>query len=462
MGRKAAVVFLLLATLVAGSWGGLPGMALSPVQAQPPAQPAPAPGQPAGDVPPLRVGLAEGQAAVHAGAPAPFSVVDAATGAAIFDVAAAAEVEMRWEAGSLVIAPPAGWGDAARWAGPVRVQSAAGSITLGGAPYRGALEVFARPDGLLNAVNIAPIEEYLYGVVPGEMPPDWPDEALKAQAVAARTYALYTRGSGKHAAQGYELCGTIDCQVYEGIAGEDPRSTAAVDATRGEVLRYNGALIQAFFHSSSGGHTEDSENVWAAYQPYLRGVPDFDQGSPRYNWEATIALADAEASLRAAGYDAGRLYDFAPIGARGVSGRAVTIVLRGSDGSLQLQANKFRLALGLYSTLYEQEARGESVADALVRRPPGAAAVLGAGGAASWIDPSGAAVVSGDGTATRGAGQYAVGRYLLPAAVTFRGHGRGHGIGMSQWGARALVLEHGHTYRQVLEYYYQGARVEAP
>lgn len=458
MSRKAAVLFLFAAILATALNAG-------PLALAQPSQPSQlAQSSPAAAVPSLRVGLAWGQATVRAGAPGPFSIVDAATGGAVLDVAAACEVEIGCQGGSLVVTLPAGWGAPARVDGAVRLEAPGGRVTHCGAAYRGALEVSAGGDGLLAAVNVVPLEDYLCGVVPDEVPPDWPAETLKAQAVAARTYALYTRGAGRHAAQGFDLCATVDCQVYGGIAAEDARATAAVDATRGEVLRYGSELIQAYFHASSGGHTENSENVWGAYQPYLRGVPDFDQDSPRYNWETTIALADAEALLRAAGMDVGRLYDFSAVGARGVSGRAVTVELRGANGSLRVKANTARLALGLYSTLYEQEARGEAVADAVVLRPPGTAAVVGADGVLSWRDPAGAAVAGAGGAGgvvTRGAGPYAVGRYLLPAAVTFRGHGRGHGIGMSQWGARALAADHGYTYRQVLEYYYQGARVEA-
>jgi stage II sporulation protein D len=142
-----------------------------------------------------------------------------------------------------------------------------------GSPYRGVLEVRATPNGALTVVNVINLEEYVRGVVPNELSPaSFPQlEALKAQAVAARTYALRNRGG--YAAQGYDICATPACQLYRGRASEHPLTDQAVEETRGIVAVYGGALINALYTSTCGGHTEDGESVFdGPVAPYLRGV----------------------------------------------------------------------------------------------------------------------------------------------------------------------------------------------
>jgi len=146
-------------------------------------------------------------------------------------------------------------------------------VLLEGKPYRGSLRVSVNSRGLLNVVNLVDLEEYLYGVVPSEMGPKRYDEieALKAQAVAARTYALAHRGQFE--AEGYDICATPKCQVYGGLSAEDPLSTAAVEATRGLVLTHGGQLADALFVSTCGGRTENVENVFGERpEPYLVSV----------------------------------------------------------------------------------------------------------------------------------------------------------------------------------------------
>lgn len=158
------------------------------------------------------------------------------------------------------------------------LESSDGIVLIDGAPYRGVVEVWTNSSGTLAAINELPLEQYLYGVVPRELPPGpyGLPEAQKAQAVAARTYAL--ANMGKRSADGYDLLPTTSDQVYGGVAAEHPVSTAAVDATAGVVAVYNGALISTLYHSTSGGFTANSEDVYANAVPYLRGVPDAERG----------------------------------------------------------------------------------------------------------------------------------------------------------------------------------------
>jgi stage II sporulation protein D len=150
-------------------------------------------------------------------------------------------------------------------------------------PYRGQLEL-AVAAGKLSAVNVVGLEQYLAGVVPKEMPSSWPDEALKAQAVAARSYALSHRLAGK----GFDLYADVRSQVYGGIAAEHPRTTAAITATKGEVLLWEGKPIDALFHSTSGGATVDAAESFGKPVPYLVGVDDpHSDLSPVHRWGPT-------------------------------------------------------------------------------------------------------------------------------------------------------------------------------
>ncbi|MGH7446855.1 MAG: SpoIID/LytB domain-containing protein, partial [Longimicrobiales bacterium] len=186
------------------------------------------------------------------------------------------------------------------------LRSADGRVTIHGAPYRGVAEVVPNASGSLAGVNALPMDDYLYGVVPRELPPTVYAEleALKAQAIAARTYAM--RGLGKRAANGYDLLPTTSDQVYGGLNAEHPLSSQAVDETAGLVAMYNGALIEALYSSTSGGHTADSEEVYnSAPVPYLRGVPDAQRGSSFEN-VPTLAVFKAHPNPRSLrGYKAG-------------------------------------------------------------------------------------------------------------------------------------------------------------
>lgn len=186
---------------------------------------------------------------------------------------------------------------------PVVFSSSDGLVTIGNFRYRGIGEARINLAGTLAGINVLSVEDYLYGVVPRELGPiAFPEvEAQKAQAVAARTYAM--SGFGKRASDGYDLRATTDDQVYGGYGAEHPVSTAAVDATRGVVATYNGALISALYFSTSGGHTADNEEAFnSAAVAYLRGVPDAQRGNA-FEHVPSLAVFRAHAnpmSLRAA------------------------------------------------------------------------------------------------------------------------------------------------------------------
>lgn len=260
--------------------------------------------------------------------------------------------------------------------------------------YRGRVLVTSNGSGV-NAINYVDLEHYLYSVVGGEMPTSWPLEALKAQAVAARSYALHKRGQAR--SPHYDVGGTTAHQVYGGLGEETQSTHAAVEGTRGQVLTYNGQVIEAVFHSSSGGHTENVEDVWSQPLPYLRGVQDFDAGAPVFEWTRTFSNDEFSNLVP----DVGRLISATP---QRVSpqGRVREIRVEGDRGARVLSGSDLRSALGLRSTLFSIAVSGNS--------------------------------------------------------VQVNGRGYGHGIGMSQWGAHNMASQ-GYNYQQILGHYYQGAQL---
>lgn len=229
--------------------------------------------------------------------------------------------------------------------GPLAFLPGASPLRLAGRPYRGQFQVSVA-NGSLRAVNSVPLEGYLYGVVPSEMPHDWLQEALKAQAVAARTYALAVRKTGSW----FDLYPDTRSQVYRGIAGEWPETTQAVQATAGQILRYDGRIAKTYFFSSSGGRTAAVAEVWPSSPliPYLVSVGDpYDTISPHHRWgPINVTARRLGRVLRARG----RLLDVRT--ATGPSGRVQNVIATGSQGESSMPGADVRRALGLRSTWF--------------------------------------------------------------------------------------------------------------
>jgi len=180
---------------------------------------------------------------------------------------------------------------------PLMIKSGGMGLALNNTRYRGYLMILSDENGL-SAVNYVDVEDYLYGVVPCEVPHTWPEQALMAQAVAARTYALYIKQ--KSLEKSYDVRATTASQVYGGQDAERISTRFAVDRTRGQVLVYNGKLIVSYFHSNSGGYTERPENVWGARVPYLKDQPDsYSKNAPGSCWEYFLPYSEALERLRA-------------------------------------------------------------------------------------------------------------------------------------------------------------------
>lgn len=356
--------------------------------------------QPAKQAPDLRVGLASGRASLTI-TPAEGKATAQTESSKTIALAANTAAAIRWQAGAFLVGREKLRGDVLT----IR-PSGAGELALDGRRYRGALELRHKSGGL-TAVNIVPVDDYLRSVVPEEMPVDWPAEAIKAQSVAARSFALASRG--RHASEGYDLCTTTHCQLYTGTAAEKSASNAAIKATRGEVLTYGGKPIEALFHTDSGGMTENSEDVWGSHVPYLRAAKDTP--AKTMPWTKTISRADLERKLAAKGHDIGKVRSVAlsplAIGRaakdRTASGRVKTMTVKGTKGTATLSGTTWRSLLGLKSTLFDAK--------------------------------------------------------LAKDMVTFTGYGFGHGLGISQWGAERMAAKD-KSYADILHHYYTGITLQ--
>jgi stage II sporulation protein D len=218
-------------------------------------------------------------------------------------------------------------------------------LTLDGHAYRGKL-VLSSDGKLVSAIDYVGLEQYLWGVVPAEMPPTWPAAALEAQAVAARSYAL----ANLVKAGPFDLYGDSRSQVYGGVAAETPATTAAVDATAGLVLDYDGTVADTLFHASSGGRTVSALEATGVSVPYLVSVADpYDTLSPEHDWGPVLFDASKlETTLKLPAAITGLAV------ADGASGRVKTLTLSTDDGApASFTGNQLRVALGLRSTWFE-------------------------------------------------------------------------------------------------------------
>ena len=349
-------------------------------------------------------------------------------------------------------------------------------IWLGSRRYRGRLQFLVR-GGQVQVVNHLGIETYLASVVGSEMPHRWPLPALQAQAVAARTYALRQRGKTGD----FDVKATESSQVYRGVESETPSTIEAVESTRSLVLVHAGRLINAVFHSSSGGATEPSGEVWRNQLPYLVSVADHDQHSPVHRWNKRF---DDDA-LRDLFRETGGVKRLQVLKTSS-TGRVRTARVQGPRGSLVLTGRELRKRLGLKSTMVQFElingSTDSSTASAIAtaQRAPQATSQAAAQAAPPliglWQDSA-----SGPDSTSSSSGRLAsllppppppplpllnpsafnqprpdlkVGEIVLEA----RGQGFGHGVGMSQWGAHGLALQ-GADFREILLHYYRGAEI---
>jgi stage II sporulation protein D len=264
----------------------------------------------------------------------------------------------------------------------------AGRVTVAGiGAYRGALEVVPTDSdrASLNAVNALPVDQYVKGVIPNESPASWPQAALEAQAVASRSYALSVQVGGN----GFDLYDNTSSQVYKGLSSETAASNEAAEATRGQVLTYEGQIAETYFSACSGGHTESIQNVFfGSPVPYLVGVDDpYDYYCPLHSW--TLNFSGAEISARLSAYLDGQLEKVQVI-KRGVSPRIVWARLYGTGGVTKIRGDELAGALGAYDRWLSFRKLGGKPAP-----PGGEGGAQGGAGAGNGVDPGSGGPSSG-------------------------------------------------------------------
>tara|TARA_Y100000589_G_scaffold290536_1_gene293299 strand:+ start:1290 stop:2477 length:1188 start_codon:yes stop_codon:yes gene_type:complete len=280
-------------------------------------------------------------------------------------------------------------------------------IWVNGKRYSGLLKII-NSNNQIFVVNILGIEKYLSSVVGSEMPYKWPLEALKAQAIASRTYALKKTGN-----RIYDIDSTQKDQVYNGLESKTRKTTRAVNKTRSLVILHNNKLINALFHSSSAGMTENSEEVWKNKYPYLVSVKDFDMNNPKLRWKKRFSRNE--------------LYNIFPsiggvnriqINQISNTGRLKNLRIYGDHGSKEILGTELRKILGLKSTLFRFQFINQDLNKPNINSSSN------------------------------------LKNYLL-----ISGLGAGHGVGMSQWGAKKMAIQ-GYKSNEIIKYFYKGVKVK--
>ena len=329
----------------------------------------------------------------------------------------------------------------------ISVQPAGGNIKLNGIEYRGYIYLERRTDGTLLVINYVGTDDYVSSVLGKEMSYTWPKEALKAQAVCARNFVL-CRGSA-HKEYGFDVCSTTHCQVYGGVASEHQNTRQAVNETKGILATYNGQVVPLYFFATSAGQTEDVKNVWGSTSGYLKSVPDTyekpDKAS-KYSWTVTYTRSELESKIKANGVNVGTLQRIS-IDSVTESGRVTQMTFYGTSGSKTVKLEKCRTVLGLYSQKFTIKTSGVS---ALMTTSGTASAPLYACTANGIAPVAGYSVLYGNGT-----GGWINVSPSASQTYVIEGGGYGHGVGMSQWGARGMA-ESGFTYDAILKHYFTG------
>ncbi|MDR7869837.1 MAG: SpoIID/LytB domain-containing protein [Tissierellaceae bacterium] len=313
---------------------------------------------------------------------------------------------------------------------------------------------------IINHINI---ENYLFGVVPREIPASSHIDALRAQAIVARSYAYTTLK--KHISEGYNLCSTTHCQVYGGYDWEHPNTNQSVIDTYGEYVTYDGQVVNTPFHSSSGGHTESSENVWGGKLPYLVPVNDiYSINAPNSSWSIKLTPRELGDKLLANGINVGEVKDLQILQTTD-SDRVEKIRIIGSNSEEVITGEKLRSIVGttsLKSTLFSINKEGSSSSKKVY--------IVDGSEQTKEVNLSGMYIIDGSNktTVNRNANNRVRGDVsstniegtvsVQPTTFTFEGKGYGHGVGMSQYGAIEMA-KLGYNYMDIIKHYYNGVEI---
>jgi len=316
--------------------------------------------------------------------------------------------------------------------------------------YRGIMHLRVSSQGGVLLLNVVELEDYLRGVVPAEVPALWPPEAVKAQAVAARTYAVQRASARKNSP--YDVTNDVSDQVYPGVAREHPASDAAIAATAGMVITHNGEPIIAYFHACSGGHTRDGP------QPYLVGV-ESPENSPYDAWKLEYTLGELGGILDKGGFAVGSLRDVQTVPAPEVRD-GFRVVFAGSRARVELTPSQTRSLLGV-DTLRSPRFRVELVggeAEGLSELQHWMRTKLVSAEEETEVKVRGCVVTNGRKARRLTGTHYVLVRVQQVEKVRFAGGGYGHGLGMSQYGAKYMA-EHGADWREIIHHYYSDVEI---
>jgi len=336
--------------------------------------------------------------------------------------------------------------------------------------YNGGFQYLRLTGKDLTVINYVDIEDYVKGIVPYEMDPSWPIEALKAQALCARTYGA--SHIGLHKSYGFDLCNTVCCQVYQGQNRATEISNGAVDATAGQYILYDGQFCKTFFHSSDGGATEDSENVFHEALPYIRGVRDDYEKTVNTgysNWSFTYTADEITWILQAKGYNCGNIVSITPTYT--AMGNIYSLKFTDDNGR-NWTFSKYDASCILYSSTLKKYTYSMRFR---IETPGGSGTVLCINNANNTVEDPGTLYAIGSGeyiaslggtgevTVLTGAGlediKISGGSATLSAdSYIVSGSGWGHNVGMSQYGAKAMA-NLGYTYEDIIKFYYTGVTI---
>lgn len=281
----------------------------------------------------------------------------------------------------------------------------ADALTINGRKFKGSIEFLKKDNASFSVINFIDLEEYIKGVLFHESSHYWPAEALKAQAIVCRSFALFQMQ--ENTKSDYDVTSDIYSQMYGGSTSERYRTNRAVEETRDQVITYRGKIFPAYYHATCAGHTEDASALWNTDIPALKGVAcGFCKGSPHYRWHLVLPENTLREKLAQSGYKFKKI-NAVSSAHKDVSGRIIELTISGGEKSLKLSGKDFRSSLGpnlIKSLQFEVSAAGSD--------------------------------------------------------FVFEGLGWGHGVGFCQWGAYFMAKE-GRSCREILAHYYPGAVVTA-
>lgn len=341
-------------------------------------------------------------------------------------------------------------------------------ITVEKDRYRDYIKLISKNNEIL-VINHVELENYLYGLVPAEMPVSFHREALKAQAVAARSYTL--KNINKHKNEGFNLCDTTHCHVYSGFEYENPITNSVVDETRGILAYYNGEVIDAIYHSTSSGVTEDSASVWGGDFPYLKSVEDnFSKDSPYSSWTISVGFNEINNKLKSSGINIGE-FQGVEIVEETSAGRVNKMKIIGTSGEKIISGADFRNLIGASKFKSSSFSVNGGISSRTSAGNKKVYVIDGNMNSVKTVDINNAYILDNKekNTVTRSSVTRGISKDRIEnigenqststststTELIIEGKGFGHGVGMSQFGAKKMA-ELGYTFEQILKYYYTG------